>query len=228
MWCRRLRGMHGSCFRQSGAVLLLSRVGRRPANGDHDRGHGRGSGWTGGARGLDQARRSPVRLLPVRTSHDRHRFPEEGAQAHRSRSRGGDGRQLVSLRHVPAHQGGCARCRASTRLTGHAMSDLSVHGNSESADLGTSRREFLKASAAAGAGLVIAFYVAPARQMAWAQGPAASPKVYPPNAFVRIAPDNSILIQVPKVDIGQGVLTALPMLLAEELDCAWQDVRAEL
>ena len=108
------------------------------------------------------------------------------------------------------------------------MSDLSVHGNSESADLGTSRREFLKASAAAGAGLVIAFYVAPARQMAWAQGPVASPKVYPPNAFVRIAPDNSILIQVSKIDIGQGVLTALPMLLAEELDCAWQDVRAEL
>src|SRR5438093_3053244 len=89
-----------------------------------------------------------------------------------------------------------------------------------------SRRQFLQASALAGAGLIIEFFVPSMARMASAQTPAT--KVSAPNAFLRIAPDNSVLVQVSKVDIGQGTLTALPMLLAEELDCNWKDVRAEL
>ncbi|MFC5521018.1 xanthine dehydrogenase family protein molybdopterin-binding subunit [Polaromonas jejuensis] len=89
-----------------------------------------------------------------------------------------------------------------------------------------SRRQFLQASALAGAGLVIEFFVPSMGRVANAQTPAT--KVSVPNAFLRIAPDNSVLVQVSKVDIGQGTLTALPMLLAEELDCDWKDVRAEL
>jgi isoquinoline 1-oxidoreductase beta subunit len=89
-----------------------------------------------------------------------------------------------------------------------------------------SRRKFLKASAAGGAGLVLGFFIPGLGRIAEAQVPA--PKVYQPNAFLRVGADNSVVVQVSKVDIGQGTLTALPMLLAEELDCDWANVRAEL
>jgi isoquinoline 1-oxidoreductase beta subunit len=86
------------------------------------------------------------------------------------------------------------------------------------------RRSLLKAGGAAG--FVIAFHVGPPTRGAQAQQ--ADTKVPPPNAFLRIAPDNTVTIEVNKQDFGQGVLTSLPMLLAEELDCAWKDVRSEL
>ena len=50
---------------------------------------------------------------------------------------------------------------------------------------------------------------------------------YPPNAFIRIAPDNSVTIVVSKLEFGQGVLTSIPMLIAEELECDWTQVRSE-
>ncbi|MFC5522359.1 xanthine dehydrogenase family protein molybdopterin-binding subunit [Polaromonas jejuensis] len=89
-----------------------------------------------------------------------------------------------------------------------------------------SRRRFVQASAATGAGLVIGFFIPSLLRVASAQQP--SSKVFPPNAFLRVAPDNAVYVQVSKVDIGQGTLTALPMLLAEELDCDWKNVHAEL
>lgn len=90
----------------------------------------------------------------------------------------------------------------------------------------SSRREFLKASAVTGAGLVIGFFIPSLGRLASAQAPAK--KIYQPNAFLRVGADNRVVIQVSKVDIGQGTLTALPMLLAEELDCDWNNVHAEL
>ncbi|AMO98065.1 tat (twin-arginine translocation) pathway signal sequence domain protein [Collimonas arenae] len=89
-----------------------------------------------------------------------------------------------------------------------------------------SRRTFLKASAVSGVGLVLGFYIPSLTGIASAQ--TATKKSYPPNAFLRVGPDNKVVIQVSKVDIGQGTLTALPMLLAEELDCDWNNVHAEL
>ncbi|HVR10751.1 MAG TPA: molybdopterin cofactor-binding domain-containing protein, partial [Thermoanaerobaculia bacterium] len=53
-------------------------------------------------------------------------------------------------------------------------------------------------------------------------------KVYPPNAFVEIRPDGKIVIQVNRLEFGQGIQTALPMLLAEEMDADWSQVIAEL
>ncbi|HWW07544.1 xanthine dehydrogenase family protein molybdopterin-binding subunit [Collimonas sp.] len=89
-----------------------------------------------------------------------------------------------------------------------------------------SRRKFLQASAVTGAGLVLGFFIPGLGRVAGAQ--AGAPKIYQPNAFLRVGPDNSVVVQVSKVDIGQGTFTALPMLLAEELDCDWANVRAEL
>ncbi|MEP7083470.1 MAG: xanthine dehydrogenase family protein molybdopterin-binding subunit [Betaproteobacteria bacterium] len=110
------------------------------------------------------------------------------------------------------------------------------------AALGVSRREFLRASSALTGGLVISFYLPGANRAALAQSqtampaaaatPAAAPAVppkpvYPPNAFIRIAPDNSVTIIVSKLEFGQGVLTSLPMLVAEELECDWTKVKSE-
>ncbi len=85
---------------------------------------------------------------------------------------------------------------------------------------GASRRDFLKVSAAAGGGLLIAFAL-PGLGAASGEGEDAL------NAYVRIAPDNTVTIMSKNPEIGQGVKTMLPMLIAEELDVDWRQVRVE-
>ncbi|MHB1290935.1 MAG: xanthine dehydrogenase family protein molybdopterin-binding subunit [Sulfuricella sp.] len=88
-----------------------------------------------------------------------------------------------------------------------------------------SRREFLKTGATLGAGLTIAFYlpVGAARMMV-SQG---AGKPFAPNAFIRIAPDNTVTVIVKHLEMGQGVNTGLPTLVAEELDVPWEKIRVE-
>jgi isoquinoline 1-oxidoreductase beta subunit len=83
------------------------------------------------------------------------------------------------------------------------------------------RRDFLRATGLAGGGLMLGLS---------AEGSAqdAKKKVFPPSAFLRIAPDGTTTIMVNRLEFGQGVSTALPMLIAEELDCDWSKVRSEL
>lgn len=86
-----------------------------------------------------------------------------------------------------------------------------------------SRRDFLKATAVAGVGLTIAVYLpacAPGED-----APVTTP--FRPNAWVRVSTDNSVTLVVDRSEMGQGVYTALPMLLAEELDVPWSMVRIE-
>ncbi len=83
-----------------------------------------------------------------------------------------------------------------------------------------SRRDFLTAGVAAGAGLVIGFYLP--------HGPASSSKdVFAPNAYLKIAPDGKITVVVARSEIGQGVRTSLPMILAEELEADWKQIQIE-
>ncbi|VVE28356.1 xanthine dehydrogenase family protein molybdopterin-binding subunit [Pandoraea anhela] len=91
---------------------------------------------------------------------------------------------------------------------------------------GVSRRGFLKTSAVAAGGLMLEMSLPGLMRTANAQGAAPAPVV--PSAFVHIAPDDTVTIQVNRLDFGQGVQTALPMLVAEELDCDWGKVRGEL
>ncbi len=91
----------------------------------------------------------------------------------------------------------------------------------------SSRRRFLKSSAALGAGLVVGFVLPPASGR-WAVAEEAKKPPIPPNAFVRIAKDGSVTIVVKHLEFGQGVNTSLPMILAEELECDWSQVRWEL
>ena len=95
-------------------------------------------------------------------------------------------------------------------------------------DLTLSRRNFLRASATAAGGLLLALYLdSPAAAQEQSQAPS-TPKVYPPDAFVEIRPDGKIVMQVNRLEFGQGVQTALPMILADEMDADWSQVVAEL
>jgi isoquinoline 1-oxidoreductase beta subunit len=92
-----------------------------------------------------------------------------------------------------------------------------------------SRREFLKSAALTTAGLVIAFHVPAGRRLAHAaEVPApAAPPLPPANAFLRIAPDGTVTVLLAHSEMGQGIWTSLPMLIAEELDADWSKVRVE-
>src|ERR1700720_1146991 len=87
------------------------------------------------------------------------------------------------------------------------------------------RRSFLRVSAIAGGGLLISAYIDPKLLGQAPQGP--PPANLVPNAFIRIAPDGIVTITAKNPEIGQGIKTMLPMLIAEELDVAWKDVRTE-
>jgi isoquinoline 1-oxidoreductase subunit beta len=90
------------------------------------------------------------------------------------------------------------------------------------------RRDFLKLTALAGGGLTFA-WVVPTALAADAAAPVATKKKpADPSAFVTINADNTVEIRVNRLDFGQGALTALPMLLAEELDVDWSQVQASL
>ena len=82
-----------------------------------------------------------------------------------------------------------------------------------------SRREFVAAGVAAGAGLVVGFYL-PHHNNAQAES-------FSPNAYLRITPDNKITIVVARSEMGQGVRTSLPMILAEELEADWKQIEIE-
>jgi len=91
--------------------------------------------------------------------------------------------------------------------------------SSESDLAGTSRRGFLKTGGAAA--LVVGFALPTVTGRALAAAPSA---VFMPNAFLRITSDNHVTVVCGPVEMGQGVLTAIPMLLAEELDADWSKV----
>jgi isoquinoline 1-oxidoreductase beta subunit len=87
-----------------------------------------------------------------------------------------------------------------------------------------SRRQFLKTSALAGGGLIIGFYLPTGGRRAQAMSAAQSSAV---NAWLKVGADNTFTVLVGSAEMGQGVFTSIPMLLAEELQVRWQDVRAE-
>jgi isoquinoline 1-oxidoreductase subunit beta len=82
-----------------------------------------------------------------------------------------------------------------------------------------SRRNFLKASAAFSGALLLGFRLGEAE--AAASGQAA---VFNPNAWLEITPENNVTIYVPWTELGQGVMTAVPLLLAEELEADWNAI----
>jgi isoquinoline 1-oxidoreductase beta subunit len=92
------------------------------------------------------------------------------------------------------------------------------------------RRDFLKAGATGGAALVLGFYL-PSRSSrimaAQAAGSEAAGKIFKPNAWIRITPDNQITLLVEKPEMGQGPRTVIPMMLADELEADWSSIHVE-
>ncbi|HEY6257159.1 MAG TPA: molybdopterin cofactor-binding domain-containing protein, partial [Xanthobacteraceae bacterium] len=93
-----------------------------------------------------------------------------------------------------------------------------------------SRRDFLAVTAAAGGAMVLGFYLPPTHAQAtpiegqpWYRD-AMVPEI---NAWLTIAPDDTVTIRVAQTEMGTGVFTSCPMMVAEELECDWRKVRAE-
>ncbi|MGB5775168.1 MAG: molybdopterin cofactor-binding domain-containing protein, partial [Sedimenticolaceae bacterium] len=85
-----------------------------------------------------------------------------------------------------------------------------------------SRRDFLIGTAAAGAGLSLGLYLPFGPRTALAA--AGTPEV---NAWVVIEPDDTVIIRIARSEMGQGTLTGLAQLVAEELECDWAKVKTE-
>jgi len=92
-----------------------------------------------------------------------------------------------------------------------------------SAGAGVSRRGFLKTSA----GLVIGFTVTPKGRLLALQEAGTAAVLPPPDAFLRIGADDTVTVLLAHSEMGQGVWTTLPMMIAEELECDWSKIRVE-
>src|SRR3989440_3104015 len=186
-------------------VRDADRRGGRQA-GHHDRGPV-SQPLPRGAEGLDRGGRAAMRLLPVGSDHGGRRAARQESQPERCRHRCRDDEHLP-LRHVPANP----RRHPPRRAAGLTMR----------AHTPLTRREFLETAGAAGAGLVIGFQLPSGSR--FEPAPAAP---LAPNAWLRIGADESVLVIVDRSEMGQGVTTALPMLLAEELDADWSKIKIE-
>ena len=96
----------------------------------------------------------------------------------------------------------------------------------ETTTSGLDRRDFLRVTAVAGGGVLLGAYSVSSAGAGVLEGsePAAD---FALNVFIRITPDNLVTIISKNPEIGQGIKTSLPMIVAEELDVAWENVRVE-
>ena len=196
---------------------------RRQSPGDHHRGR-RGYRGGGGPGELGGAAGAPVRLLPDRPDHDRDRAARAPGQAGRRRHRRRPGRQHLPLRHLPADPPGGTR-------SGEQGGEVSEMPTTTASISVLDRRQLLKGGLTVGAGLVIGLRLP---RGAEARMAAAGTELVPdsfvgfaPNAFVRIAPDDTVTVLSKHIEFGQGTYTGLATILAEELDADWSTVRVE-
>src|SRR5271166_4138043 len=163
-----------------------------------------------------------MRLLHARDDPERLRFASEDASAHGRADPGTHGRQLVSLRqshpcrrsHSGSGEGACVMS-AQEKLTKEAHAT-----QTDTAPM--SRREFLGLT---GSGLFVFFWAEPDGFFQEAAHPSQR-SGYPEdfNAYLRIASDGRVTCLVGKIEMGEGVMTSLPMMLADELDVALNSV----
>ena len=86
------------------------------------------------------------------------------------------------------------------------------------------RRDFIKVVSTAGSGLVLGFYLPYTNKL---NGKTSAATLFEPNAWIKVQSDNIVQIMVGKSEMGQGVLTSLPMIIAEEMDLDWSKVVVE-
>lgn len=86
------------------------------------------------------------------------------------------------------------------------------------------RRDFLKLTGLAGGGLALAFYIKAGGD---AEAAEKAGRDFAPNAFIRISPSGQVTIVSKQPEMGQGVKTSLPMIIAEQLEVSWKDITIE-
>ena len=105
-----------------------------------------------------------------------------------------------------------------------------AHEPPSSAERGVDRRSFLRLSAIVGGGLALGVFssgadAAETAAVSPAGGAPATQPEFSPNAFIRISPEGRITIVSARPEVGQGIKTSLPMVIAEELDVDWREVQ---
>ena len=94
-------------------------------------------------------------------------------------------------------------------------------------EINLSRRGFIKQATLVAGSLVVAFSIPQAKRFMGAAEAAEALPVAAPNAFLRIGADDSITVLLAHSEMGQGVWTTLPMLIADELDADWSRIQVE-
>src|ERR1041385_5176358 len=87
------------------------------------------------------------------------------------------------------------------------------------------RRSFLKVSALAGGGMLIGIYTDP--ELLSQQRGAPAPTPVNPNTYITVHPDNTFTIIAKNPETGQGIRNALPMIIADEFDVDWKQVKVQ-
>src|SRR5216684_4277066 len=186
----------------------------RQVGGHDDRGHRRDGGGRQDPEGLARPRGRAVRVLPVGPDHVCLGASREQPAPDRFRHRRRDVRQHLPLRDLCPN----SRSDQTSRAIGRTGERKMIRGA-----VGLSRRGFLQAGAAAGGGLMLSLNL----PFAGGDAEAAGDEGFAPNAFIRIGSDGSVALTMPYVEMGQGTYTAIPMLIAEELEVDLKQVRLE-
>src|SRR2546425_5620119 len=230
-----VRRVYRACRWQTGTRVHDAHFRAGEQEGHHDRSDWQQQGGKGGAGRVDRPRRTPVWLLPGGPDHVRDRAAQAETQAHRCRHRRGDDGKHLPLRYLHAHS---CRHQAGGRTAGSESMNAPIeHVRSASDDTSSdgtlvlanvSRRRFLRDVSALG-GLVLAagFPVAARGADAPKYGADGMPHgwVDNPLVFVAIGEDGIVSIVCHRSEMGQGVRTGMPMIVADELEADWKRVR---
>src|SRR5438309_5584663 len=172
-----------------------------------------------------------MRVLSGRPDHVRGRATQAHAEANRQADRRGDGRQHLPLRDLHAYprrdqasRGQAGRCAMSAPVVDRVVRSVS----DDSAVLANvSRRRFLKGMSLGGLVLAVGLQSTARAQEPKKYGADGMPNGWTDNplAFVSIAEDGTVTIVCHRSEMGQGVRTGMPMIVADELEADWKRVR---
>src|SRR5690349_20521295 len=159
---------------------------------------------------------SAMRLLPIRSDDASSRLAEAEPQADGPRYRRGDVGQYLPVRHIskdsPGNQG-----RSKRELGGEVMS--------ERVQL-ASRRDFLSAAFSAGA-LILGARFIPAQAAEAQTSPDITKMTWNPSLWIGLNTDGSVVIVAHRSEMGTGIRTTLPMVLADEMEADWSKVHVQ-
>src|SRR5260370_21841583 len=203
-----LRRLHGTRQRATGALLRDADLQYRQQERDHDR-RPVARPLQPDPAGVDRRRCPAVRILPVGADHDGGGTAGQDGQPDRRRYRRGHAQQYLPLRNLSIHPARGPSGRGTPSQGRRAMNALQSF----------SRRGFLRASAATAGGILIGFQLGSQES--------SSPASAKLNAFVHVGTDDMVTLFIHHADMGQGTVTSLSMLLAEELECDWKKIRTE-